>query len=1203
MIVHVGADVKDAVSGLGQVDSAVNKGGAGIGKTTALLGGLAGIGVAGFGMAVSSAMSFEGAMSDVSASLNTTSSEYDQLSQLALNIGRDTAFSATQGAQAIEELGKAGVSITDIMGGAGMAAAQLASATGSDIPTAANVMANAMNSFSLSGTEGTRVADVMTAALNESSLSMNDYAQGMANGGMAAATAGMSIEQTSAALALFSNAGLSGAEAGTALKTMLGQMANPTAEAAAMFDQLGISMQEGIDSGDLMGYTAEKLKVGLADMSESQRISALQTMFGADAWRIAAVLYGEGAAGVSDMTDKMQSNGQAAEAAQRRLGGLRGAMEQLQGSLETAFILFGSMLTPVLTKVASGVTKLMNGIVNLNPRVKTLIGAVAGGITVFAALGAGFGLLITAAGPLIAGLSAVGAGLAAIAAPVLALIAVGALLYMAWSNNWLGLRDTIGSVVGAVVGYFSTLATYISDVASGGRVLTDSLDAIPAPMRNITMLIGALVDGIIDFVNVLAGGGGITEAWNEFTDTFKTGPIQDALSGLGDQILGAFTGIDWAGIGTALLTGLTSAASAAGSFAMTLLGYLGDLTSALGGWIAEQAGAVDWAGKLSTAASLAGDITGAITGKLGDLTAAIGTWLGDQAGAVDWAGILSTAAGKAGSLVETIILKLGDLGTGLKQWYDNAINSVDWGNMGVTVGEKVGDLAQVLVPKAGELIQGFLTAVANPGLWIGIATALGALMLALPATIAYLGLTLAPKALEFLQGFATGIGLNWSVVSAALTAIPGLILGNMPALGTVLLNAGMQLLQGIVDGFNAAWPTVSGWLALMPGLILIAVSTFGTLLLAAGIALFGGLVAGFNAAWPTIQAWLSLLPGLILTGVTTFGTLLVAAGTALLSGLVSGLNAGWPMAMAWLGLLGSMAIGAVGSLASTLVSKGVQLIQGALQGLNNSWPQMRAWLGLLASLAFQAVGSLANTLVSRGVELITGALTGLNNQWPAARAWLSLLGALAFAAVGSLTGTLVSRGAELISGIYNGVVGNISRLTGLLGQVGTWASSAVGDLSGTLYGAGQSIVSGLISGITSMIDSLTSKLGELTGLISKYKGPPEKDAVLLFSNGQLIMQGLIDGIDSRTRDLIGTLQGITTDISGQGSFQASVNTAYNQGKAFGSGINNGDQSSGNVTYYDNRQFTIKVDDLPEVAQAAEFIRDLQRDHELIYGAL
>jgi TP901 family phage tail tape measure protein len=217
MIVHVGADVKDAVTGINQVGSSVSKGAAGIGRASLLMGGAAGAIIGGFGFAANSAMNFEGAMADVSASLGTTGTEFNQLSSLALKIGADTAFSATQGAQAIEELGKAGVSVTDILGGAGMAAAQLASATGSDIPTAANVMSNAMNAFSLDGTQAVRVADVMTAALNESSLSMGDFAQGMASTGTIAASLGIPIEDTAGALAIFSNYGMSGADAGTSL--------------------------------------------------------------------------------------------------------------------------------------------------------------------------------------------------------------------------------------------------------------------------------------------------------------------------------------------------------------------------------------------------------------------------------------------------------------------------------------------------------------------------------------------------------------------------------------------------------------------------------------------------------------------------------------------------------------------------------------------------------------------------------------------------------------------------------------------------------------------------------------------------------------------------------------------------------------------------------------------------------------------------
>src|SRR5262245_4706634 len=60
-------------------------------------------------------VSYEKAMNAVQAVTSATADEFDKLDKKALQIGRDTVFSATEAAAAMEELGKAGVSVEDIL--------------------------------------------------------------------------------------------------------------------------------------------------------------------------------------------------------------------------------------------------------------------------------------------------------------------------------------------------------------------------------------------------------------------------------------------------------------------------------------------------------------------------------------------------------------------------------------------------------------------------------------------------------------------------------------------------------------------------------------------------------------------------------------------------------------------------------------------------------------------------------------------------------------------------------------------------------------------------------------------------------------------------------------------------------------------------------------------------------------------------------
>jgi len=155
--VQVVISAKDDAS---KVFSKVGNSAADLAKTLAI--GIAGAGAAvaaGLGIAVKSAADFSKEMSAVGAVSGATQDQMKQLSDLALQLGKDTSFSASEAAKGLEELVQGGVSIPDIMNGAAEATLNLAAAGGVDLATAAEIASNALNTFGLSGQDMAHVAD------------------------------------------------------------------------------------------------------------------------------------------------------------------------------------------------------------------------------------------------------------------------------------------------------------------------------------------------------------------------------------------------------------------------------------------------------------------------------------------------------------------------------------------------------------------------------------------------------------------------------------------------------------------------------------------------------------------------------------------------------------------------------------------------------------------------------------------------------------------------------------------------------------------------------------------------------------------------------------------------------------------------------------------------------------------------------------
>ncbi|MFI9205292.1 hypothetical protein [Streptomyces sp. NPDC053048] len=92
------------------------------------------------------------------------------------------------------------------------------------------------------------------------------------------------------------------------------------------------------------------------------------------------------------------------------------------------------------------------------------------------------------------------------------------------------------------------------------------------------------------------------------------------------------------------------------------------------------------------------------------------------------------------------------------------------------------------------------------------------------------------------------------------------------------------------------------------------------------------------------------------------------------------------------------------------------------------------------------------------------------------------------------------------------------------------AKEALSNLGSTLLSAGKELIKGFIKGITSMFGGVKETLGNLTDKLTSWKGPPEKDAILLYDAGKLIIKGLIKGLESEYDNVKRSLNDLTAKI-------------------------------------------------------------------------
>lgn len=485
--------------------------------------------VAAGGAATSVAANFDDAMSQVQGALGGASADMDGLRNLALQLGADTVFSATESAQAMVELAKGGLTEAQIKGGALAASMDLAAAGQLNLADAAATTVQMMGSFGLGAGDATRIANALAGAANASSADVSDLTQAMSQCSAQAALAGWSLEDTAAALALFADHGVKGSDAGTSLKTMLQRLAAPTDQAAEAIAAYGLNIRDSNGKMKDISGIADELTGKLGGLSDAERDAALQTIFGSDASRAAAILMQSGSEGLAKYIAATNDATAAETMANAQKGELSWALENMGGAVESAAIAFGTALAPAITAVAGVIGNVAEAFASLPAGVQT-------GIAVVLALVAALGPLLMVIGSVVAALPAISEGFAVLggalaiplapaAAVVAAIAAIAAAIYAAWTTSEtfraavMAGVDAISSKVQEICAFLAPyVQAFLDQIVSTVQVAMDTLGPIIGAALTVIVdivvpILTTLMDSVgVFFANILATATNIMQA-------------------------------------------------------------------------------------------------------------------------------------------------------------------------------------------------------------------------------------------------------------------------------------------------------------------------------------------------------------------------------------------------------------------------------------------------------------------------------------------------------------------------------------------------------------------------------------------------------------------------------------------------------------------------------------------------------------------
>ena len=280
------------------------------GAALAIAGGFAAIKVGEFiGNAISEYSEFEQSMANTSGIAGATASEYEQLSAAAREAGKATTFTASEAADALGYMALAGWDV-ETSTKALTPVLKLAEATQADLATTSDQVTDSMSAMGVGINELQEYLDVVVMTNNKANTTSADLMEAMIGCGGAARASGMDFKETATALGILANNGVKGAEAGTALNSMLVRIATKDVAKAA-FNDLGVAVYDSAGNMRDMRQILIELNTAMAGLTEEEKNSYMAAIAGTNYYsKFGYLLEGvkEGIDGTASAWDALSDN-------------------------------------------------------------------------------------------------------------------------------------------------------------------------------------------------------------------------------------------------------------------------------------------------------------------------------------------------------------------------------------------------------------------------------------------------------------------------------------------------------------------------------------------------------------------------------------------------------------------------------------------------------------------------------------------------------------------------------------------------------------------------------------------------------------------------------------------------------------------------------------------------------------------------------
>lgn len=311
--------------------------------------------------------SVDKSMKLVQATMGSTNEEAATLEATMKKAAANSVFGMQDAADATLNFARQGFNAAQA-GAMLTPALNLAAGTATDLSTVTGGLGNALKMFGKDADYATTAADILSTAQAQANTTVTDLFDAMATAGPICSSVGWSMSDLAAITDIFGDAGISGAEGATALKTGLARLASPAKDGATWIKKLGLEIFNSDGSMKSMVDVQKQLHDSFQGLTSQEQMSAAAAIFGKNQMAKWMTLINASPDQVQKYASSLEgAAGSSQKMADALLSGMGGSLEKLNSSFDVMKYTVGGIASEVLKPFVDNLTGLIDKFNNLDP--------------------------------------------------------------------------------------------------------------------------------------------------------------------------------------------------------------------------------------------------------------------------------------------------------------------------------------------------------------------------------------------------------------------------------------------------------------------------------------------------------------------------------------------------------------------------------------------------------------------------------------------------------------------------------------------------------------------------------------------------------------------------------------------------------------------------------------------------------------------